>query len=88
MADYDIFARCNACGDLHPMGISVALDERLIAKQSIADMYGGEDLPPNLAALKDKRVYCPKTARQDLQKDSKNVFLVPTGAPHALKSVF
>jgi hypothetical protein len=60
MAEYDIFVVCNACGDFHPMGICVSLEDGPAAKQSIADVYTGKELPPSLAALKDKRVYCPK----------------------------
>jgi hypothetical protein len=77
MAEYDVFAVCNACGDLHPLGISVTLDDGPANKQSIADAYADKDLPPSLAALKDRRVYCPKTGRQYSQRDTKKIFLVP-----------
>ena len=78
MAEYDVFAVCNACGDLHPLGISVTLEDGPAKKkQSIADAYEGKDLPPSLAALKDSRVYCPKTGRQYSQRDSQKIFLVP-----------
>jgi hypothetical protein len=80
MAEYDVFAVCNACGDLHPLGISVRLaDGPAKKKQSIADAYQGQDLPPSLAALKDSRVYCPKTGRQYSQKDTNKIFLMPRG---------
>ena len=79
MAEYGIFVVCNACGDFHPMGICVSLEDGPAAKQSIADMYTGKDLPPNIAALKDKRVYCQKTGRQYAQRDNKKVFLVAIG---------
>jgi hypothetical protein len=77
MAEYDVFAVCNACGDLHPLGISVTLDDGPANKQSIADAYEDKNLPPSLAALKDRRVYCPKTGRQYSQRDTKKIFLVP-----------
>ena len=77
MAEYDVFAVCNACGDLHPLGISVTLDDGPANKQSIADGYEDKDPPPSLAALKDRRVYCPKTGRQYSQRDTKKIFLVP-----------
>jgi hypothetical protein len=79
MAEYNISALCNACGDLHPMGICVSLEDGPASKQSITDLYMGIDVPPNLGALRDKRVYCPKTGRQYSQKDNKKVFLVPVG---------
>jgi hypothetical protein len=77
MAEYDVFAVCNACGDLHPLGISVTVDDGPVNKQSIADAYEGKDLPQSLAALKDRRVYCPKTGRQYSQRDTKKILLVP-----------
>ena len=77
MAEYDVFAVCNACGDLHPLGISATLDDGPANKQSIADAYEDKDFPPSLAALKDRRVYCPKTGRQYSQRDAKKIFLVP-----------
>jgi hypothetical protein len=63
MPKYGIFASCNACGDDHPMGILVILQSGPVKKQSIASAFAGKDLPPNLASLKDNRVYCPKTGR-------------------------
>jgi hypothetical protein len=77
MGEYGIFALCNACGDLHPMGISVTLDDGPTTKKSVADLYECKELPPTLAGLKDKRVYCPKTGRQYAQRDTKKIFFVP-----------
>jgi hypothetical protein len=77
--EYDIFVVCNACGDLHPREVSVTLGHGPASKQSIADVYAGKDLPANFAALKDRRVYCPKTGRHYSQSDNKKIFLVPKG---------
>jgi hypothetical protein len=79
VAEYAIFVLCIACGDLHPMGISVMLEDGPSAKESIAKSYAGKDLPSTLAGLKNKRVYCPKTGRQYSQNDNNKVFLVPVG---------
>jgi len=77
MPKYNVYALCNACGDLHPMEISVTLDDGPVEKQSIGDRYEAKDLPANLATLKDTRVQCPKTGRQYAQKNDKQIFLVP-----------
>jgi hypothetical protein len=42
MPKYDIFASCNACGDLHPTGISLILDNGPLNKQSIAARSPGK----------------------------------------------
>jgi hypothetical protein len=77
MPKYDIFASCNACGDDHPMGILVMLQSGPVKKQSIAGAFAGKDLPPNVATLKDNRVYCPRTGRGYAQTDNRKIFLVP-----------
>jgi rubrerythrin len=77
MAKYNIFASCNACGDLHPMEIFVMLENGPASKQSIGDRYQGKKFPPELAALKDKRLYCPKLGRHYSQKNEKEIFLIP-----------
>jgi hypothetical protein len=79
MLRYDILARCNACGDEHPTELSVFLEVVPTKKQSVAAAYPDKNLPPNLATLKDVRVYCPKTGRQYAQTDFKQLFLVPLG---------
>jgi hypothetical protein len=79
MPKYDIFASCNACGDVHSTGISLTVDYGPTAKQNIADAFARKDLPANLAALKSTRVYCPKTGRTYAQSDYKRIFLVPIG---------
>jgi rubrerythrin len=77
MAKYNIFASCNACGDLHSMEIFVMLENGPAGKQSIGDRYQGKRLPSELAALKDKRLYCPKLGRHYSQKSEKEIFLIP-----------
>ena len=76
MAAYDIYALCIACSDLHSMGISVTLEAPQIAEQSIAERFPGKELPANIAALKDVRVYCPKFGRHYGQRDDKQIFLI------------
>ena len=76
MATYDAHALCNACGDLHSMGLSVTLEGPRIKKQSIAEKFHGKELPPNIAALKDARVYCPKFGRHYAQRDKRQIVLV------------
>jgi rubrerythrin len=77
MAKYNVFVLCNACGDLHPMEIFVMLENGPAAKQSIGDRYDGKELPSELAALKDMRVYCPKFGRHYSQRNEKKIFLIP-----------
>jgi hypothetical protein len=77
VAMYHVYAVCNACSDLHTIGITVSLLDGPRTKQSIAEAYANKDPPSNVAALKDHRVHCPKLGRHYAQRDDKKIFLVP-----------
>lgn len=77
LAKYSVYALCIACGDLHSMDVSVAVENGPMTKHSIGQTYQGKDLSPQLAALRERRVYCPKTGRQYPQKNDHHIFLVP-----------
>jgi hypothetical protein len=79
MPRYDILAVCNACGEAHSTGITIMLETGPPQKQSIADAFTGKELPPEVAGLKNNRVYCPKTGRGYAQTNYKKIFLVPAG---------
>jgi transcription elongation factor Elf1 len=75
---YEVIVSCNKCGGVHEMGISVALENGPVDKQSIDALYKGKTLPKNLADLANNSVSCPKTGRQSTQKNHQQIFLVPT----------
>lgn len=77
MARYSVHVFCDECGDVHPMGISIELPDGPIDRASIADVYKGRDLPPNIVALINNRIVCPQTKRWVLQRNNNQVFLVP-----------
>ena len=77
MANYAVHVFCDDCGDVHPMGIAIELADGPAERASIGDIYGGRDLPPQIATLINNRVTCPRTRRLILQRDNNQVFLVP-----------
>jgi hypothetical protein len=81
---YNLFVLCNKCGGTHDMAVSVILNDGPIEKQSVGDLYDGKTLPKNLADLTSRSVSCPKTGKQSIQKDNRQIFLVPakTDQPH------
>jgi hypothetical protein len=79
MAKYSVYVFCDDCGDVHPMGISIQLDDGPPDKDSIGNTYAGRDLPPQVAQLKNNVTFCPKSGKQILQRDNNQVFLVPVG---------
>jgi len=77
MASYDISVQCTHCGKVHPVLLRIDVDPGPDAKRSIADVFRGRLLPPQVAAIKGHTAFCYKTGRQfPLQKDD-DIFLVP-----------
>lgn len=74
---YGVLVSCNKCGGVHELGISVLLEDGPAEKKSIAVLYDGKTLPKNLADLTNTSVTCPKTGRQSIQKNTRQIFLVP-----------
>ena len=52
MATYDISVHCQDCGKVHPVLLRIDLDGGPDEKRSVADVFRGRLLPPQLAAIK------------------------------------
>jgi hypothetical protein len=76
-AQYSIRASCNKCAGVHETGISITMEDGPVDKQSIGDFYNGKSLPKSLATLSSAILTCNLTGRQLIQKDTKQIFLVP-----------
>jgi hypothetical protein len=79
MAKHSVHVFCNECGGVHPMGITVDLDDGPAEQGSIGDVYSGKDLPEAIVALISNYTMCPSTGRLFRQKDNNQVFLVAIG---------
>ena len=77
MANYDVYVFCNECSDVHPMGVRIALDDGPVEKESIGDLYAGQELPLAITNLVNNKTKCPNTGNLFTQKDNNQVFLVP-----------
>jgi len=78
MATYSVYVFCNECADVHPMGITISLEDGPPERESIGNLYAGKDLPSNIANLINNKTRCPKTGKWFVQKDNNQVFLIPT----------
>ncbi len=76
-AQYNIFISCNKCAGMHETGISITVEDGPREKQSIGNFYSGKNLPKTLATLSNQSFPCPLTGRQFIQKDTKQIFLIP-----------
>lgn len=79
MAKYAVYAFCNACSDVHPMGINVTLDDGPAEKGSLHNTYAGKAMPPTAATLHDNTTFCPNTGKRFVQEDNNQIFLVAIG---------
>ena len=77
MPQYDVYALCNQCASVHPMGIGIYLNEGPLDKQSIGDIYQQKLRPPQVQALKFHKTLCLKTGKTFTQEDDNQIFLVP-----------
>ena len=77
---YRISAFCNKCGERHETGISVTLSDGPSTQRSLSDFYGNNELPKSLAHIVNNSFTCPKTGKQSTQKDSQQIFLVPSSS--------
>ena len=77
MAQYNVYFFCDECSEVHPLGISIGLDDGPPDKESIGDVYRGKDLPPKVARLIGNKTICPNTGKLTSQADNDQVFLVP-----------
>jgi hypothetical protein len=79
MARYAVYIFCNECSDVHPMGVTVDLNDGPPSRESVGNAYAGKEVPPEVAALITNMVTCPQTQRLTSQQDNNQVFLVPVG---------
>jgi hypothetical protein len=77
MAQYAVYMFCNECGGLHSVGVSVSLDKGPSTKESVGNLYRGQELPPEIAKCRDNWTICPNTRDWVSQKIDDLVFLVP-----------
>jgi hypothetical protein len=78
MPQYTPFVFCNECGIPHAAPIQINLAEQIAPEQSIANVYDGRELPPQLLNLTNNMFQCPNTRKMYVQKDNNQVFLVRT----------
>jgi len=77
MPGYDISARCKDCGREHPALLRVYIEDGPDRKQSIAELFHGRSVPPQVAAVRWHNAICPKTGKKFSLGNDDEVFLVP-----------
>jgi hypothetical protein len=75
MPEYDVYVFCDECGQAHFASVRMKRDDLPFDKLSIADLYAGQDVPPNLN-MQNNRYQCPNTGKMFTQRDNNQIFLV------------
>ena len=79
MAMYSVYFFCDECNEVHPLGISIDLNDGPAEKASIGDVYAGKEIDPNIVNMMNNYTVCPNTGKLTSQKDNNQVFLVAMG---------
>jgi len=76
MTQYSVHFFCDECSEVHPLGISIEMDDGPVEKESIGNLYAGKELPTEIATLTGNKTICPNTNKMTSQKDNHQVFIV------------
>jgi hypothetical protein len=76
MATYDISVHCKDCGKDHPVLLTLDLDGGPDGKHSVAELFHGRPLPPQLATIRWHSAFCYKTGRKFRLESDDEIFLV------------
>lgn len=77
MPTYDLSVRCKDCRLDHPVLLRLHIEEGPDRKQSIAELYNGRSVPPQVAAIRGHIAFCHKTGRKFPLENDSEIFLVP-----------
>lgn len=77
MPTYDLSVHCKDCGLDHPVLVRLHINDGLDRKQSIAELFHGRSVPPQVAAIRGHIAFCHKTGRKFPLENDSEIFLVP-----------
>ena len=79
MATYDISFHCTDCGQDHPGLLRIDLSDGPARKRSVAEIFQGRSIPPQIKAIRGREALCYKTGRKfQLDKDDDIILVPPT----------
>lgn len=61
MPEYDIYVRCDQCGQPHSVNVRLGLEDPDLDKTSLADYFNGRVVPGQVAFMQTNRYRCPHT---------------------------
>jgi hypothetical protein len=82
MPTYEISFHCNDCGFDHPVLLKIYVEDGPERKQSIAELFHGRSVLPQVAAIRGHTSFCHKTGTRFQLENDEQIFLMP---PSSLK---
>ena len=78
MARYNVLYFCNACSHIHPMGVSLCLEDGpAMTTKHVGEAYAGKTLPLNVIMLIGASVKCSETGKSFVLNDTNAIYLAP-----------
>jgi hypothetical protein len=77
MARYNVLYFCTECRRIHPMGMSLPLEDGFLKMKTLGEAYSGKSLPFHLAMLVGSSVTCRETGKSFILEDINQVYLAP-----------
>jgi hypothetical protein len=77
MPTYDLSVHCKDCGRDHPVLLRLHIERGPDRKQSIAELFHGGSVPPQVAAIRGHMAFCHKTGRKFPLENDSDIFLSP-----------
>ena len=75
MPSYIVTAYCENCSVNHPTAVELDWPEQIPPNKSIAEVFDGTFLPPEIAMMSRNYFLCPRTGKMYRQSDSTKTFL-------------
>ena len=58
---YDIYVKCDQCGQPHSVHVQLTLEDADLNNTHIGDVYSGGELPPAVVFMQSNKYRCPHT---------------------------
>ena len=77
MPTYEIFVRCTGCSREHPIHFRIHLEQGPDRKQSVAEFFGKDLMPPQVASLQSHKALCLRTGKTFYLENDEQILLMP-----------
>ena len=77
MATHGISVHCKDCGQEHLVLLRIDIENGPDQKRTVAEVFRGRSLPPQIKAIRSHAAFCYKTGRKFQLEKEDDIFLIP-----------